>query len=415
MAAEVFAATPAFNDIEIQGELSGGKRYPSGHFYFTLKDENAAISGVMFRSAFSRLNFIPENGDKVVLRGNISLYEQSGRYQVIANSMQPMGLGNLYLEYERLKKDLERQGYFSPERKKSIPVMPKIIGLATSEAGAVLHDIITVLRRRFPGFKLDFIPVPVQGQGAAERIAEAIDQFNLQGRVDVIIIGRGGGSIEDLWAFNEKELADAIYRSNIPIISAVGHETDFTIADFTADLRAATPSAAAELVIVEKSKLYDLLEQNREQLRKALQDKLDSARKGLEFYSKRPVLSLPDKLLQGYRQQLDELMNRLLREINFHVSYQKQENFNLESKLNVALRGKLDGARQKQLSLEARLKGLDPLAILDRGYSYVQSQEGTLIKSVDQAQSGAEVHLYWRDGSAKAKIEEIRKGKIDVE
>ncbi len=415
MAAEVFAATPAFNDIEIKGELSGGKRYPSGHFYFTLKDENAAISGVMFRSAFSRLNFIPENGDKVVLRGNISLYEQSGRYQVIANSMQPMGLGNLYLEYERLKKDLERQGYFSPERKKSIPVMPKIIGLATSEAGAVLHDIITVLRRRFPGFKLDFIPVPVQGQGAAERIAEAIDQFNLQGRVDVIIIGRGGGSIEDLWAFNEKELADAIYRSNIPIISAVGHETDFTIADFTADLRAATPSAAAELVIVEKSKLYDLLEQNREQLRKALQDKLDSARKGLEFYSKRPVLSLPDKLLQGYRQQLDELMNRLLREINFHVSYQKQENFNLESKLNVALRGKLDGARQKQLSLEARLKGLDPLAILDRGYSYVQSQEGTLIKSVDQVQSGAEVHLYWRDGSAKAKIEEIRKGKIDVE
>ena len=415
MAAEVFAATPAFNDIEIKGELSGGKRYPSGHFYFTLKDENAAISGVMFRSAFSRLNFIPENGDKVVLRGNISLYEQSGRYQVIANSMQPMGLGNLYLEYERLKKDLERQGYFSPERKKSIPVMPKIIGLATSEAGAVLHDIITVLRRRFPGFKLDFIPVPVQGQGAAERIAEAIDQFNLQGRVDVIIIGRGGGSIEDLWAFNEKELADAIYRSNIPIISAVGHETDFTIADFTADLRAATPSAAAELVIVEKSKLYDLLEQNREQLRKALQDKLDSARKGLEFYSKRPVLSLPDKLLQGYRQQLDELMNRLLREINFHVSYQKQENFNLESKLNVALRGRLDGARQKQLSLEARLKGLDPLAILDRGYSYVQSQEGTLIKSVDQVQSGAEVHLYWRDGSAKAKIEEIRKGKIDVE
>lgn len=411
MAADVLAATPFLNAIEIKGELSGGKRYPSGHFYFTLKDDNAAIRGVMFNTDYNRLEFSPKDGDKLVLKGSVSIYQKSGSYQIIAKSMQLQGLGNLYIQFENLKRDLEKEGYFSQERKKTIPIMPKAIGLATSEAGAVLHDILTVLRRRFPGFKMDFIPVSVQGQGAAQQIAAAIDKFNVEDRVDVVIIGRGGGSIEDLWAFNEKILADAIFRSKIPIISAVGHETDFTISDFTADLRAATPSAAAELVTIEKSKLYDLISQSQDRMVKAMANQLNTARKSLDFYAKRPVLLYPERLLQAQRQKIDEILSRLYREIDFQLGYHKQEHVNLINRLQAGLRTNYDQARQNYQALAAKLEALDPLAILDRGYSYVQDAKGGLIKSVDQLKVGTDVNLYWRDGQASATIKNLEKRK----
>lgn len=407
MAADFLAANPLFNGIQVNGEISGGKLYPSGHYYFTIKDDKATLSGVMFRSAYSALNFQPKNGDKVTLKGNLTIYEKGGRFQVIVQSIQPQGVGDLHKEFELLKKDLAKQGYFSEETKKPLPFLPECIGVATSSAGAVLQDIIHVLRRRFPGFQMHFIPVAVQGQGAAKQIARAIYLFNKMDQVDVIIIGRGGGSIEDLWAFNEKIVADAIHQSHIPVISAVGHETDFSIADFTADLRAPTPSAAAELVLPEKKALYDSIHREEDKLRKALKGQLDDARKSLTYLIDRPIFQQPKRSLDQNRQIIDDLTNSLLREFKHKTHNEKQLLLNLRSSLETSIRRILEIYHQMLVNNQARLKALNPFAVLDRGYTYVTNEDGVVVDSVRKIEKGQLLSLHWSDGHIRTEVKEI--------
>lgn len=413
MAADILAAHPVFNGIQINGEISGGKLYPSGHYYFTLKDEKATISGVMFRSSYSKLNFKPKNGDKVTLKGNITIYEKGGRFQIIALSMHPQGIGDLHQQFEQLKKNLAKQGYFSEENKKEIPKLPNLIGVATSSAGAVIQDIINILRRRFPGFKMHFIPVAVQGQGAAKEIARAIDFFNKMAQVDVIIIGRGGGSLEDLWAFNEKIVADAIHHSRIPVISAVGHETDFSIADFTADLRAPTPSAAAELVIVEKATLYENIHQDKKNLKRILDRQLVDARKSLFHLIERPVFRQPKRILDQNRQVVDDLINQLFRDFKNKTYFEKQNISTISSNLYAAMQNTIKTSQQTIINSQAKLSALNPFAVLNRGYTYVTDEDDKVIDSVQNIKEGQILNLYWNDGNIKTQVKDINKNYKD--
>ncbi|MGI6580106.1 MAG: exodeoxyribonuclease VII large subunit [Saccharofermentanales bacterium] len=385
LVAKILDDHPALADIQVYGEISGGKLYSSGHYYFSLKDENSSVSCVMFRSNYSRIKFSPQNGDKVSLTAKAGIYEVAGRFQLIVNSMEPQGIGNLHQQFELLKKQLADQGYFSEKNKKSLPDLPKIIGVATSPEGAVIKDIINVLRRRFPGFKMHFVPVAVQGSGAADQIADAIKLFNLKKEVDVIIIARGGGSIEDLWAFNEKVVADAIFNSQIPIISAVGHETDFTIADFCADLRAPTPSAAAELVLPEKKMLFANIQAEREKLIKSLRRQLFNAKQTLDFLTERSVFQNPAIIIEQHKQIIKQLCERIERELKHQIiNYKGQLKF-----------------------LYNNLHALNPFSILERGYAYIESSDNTTIDSVKKISGGQEIRIHWSDGKASAEIKEI--------
>ncbi|MGB4610384.1 MAG: exodeoxyribonuclease VII large subunit [Saccharofermentanales bacterium] len=385
LVAKILDDHPALADIQVYGEISGGKLYSSGHYYFSLKDENSSVSCVMFRSNYSRIKFSPQNGDKVSLTAKAGIYEVAGRFQLIVNSMEPQGIGNLHQQFELLKKQLADQGYFSEKNKKPLPDLPKIIGVATSPEGAVIKDIINVLRRRFPGFKMHFVPVAVQGSGAADQIADAIKLFNFKKEVDVIIIARGGGSIEDLWAFNEKVVADAIFNSQIPIISAVGHETDFTIADFCADLRAPTPSAAAELVLPEKKVLFENIQAEREKLIKSLQRQLFNAKQTLDFLTERSVFKNPALIIEQHKQIIRQLCERIERELKHQiVNHKGQLKF-----------------------LYNNLHALNPFSILERGYAYIESSDNTTIDSVKKISGGQEIRIHWSDGKASAEIKEI--------
>lgn len=386
LVAKILDNNPKLINIEVYGEISGGKLYPSGHYYFSLKDENSSVSCVMFRSNYSRIRFSPQNGDKVSLKAKASIYEVTGRFQLIVNSMEPQGIGDLHKQFELLKKELAAQGYFSDKNKKPVPYLPNLIGVATSSEGAVIKDMINVLRRRFPGFKMHFIPVTVQGTGAAEQIADAIKLFNQINEVDVIIIARGGGSIEDLWAFNEKVLADAIFNSKIPVISAVGHETDFTIADFCADLRAPTPSAAAELVLPEKIMLLENIQGEREKLIKALQRQLFNAKQTLDFLTERSIFQNPDVIIAQERQNLLYFKESIEREFKHLITDQK---------------------RQLEFVTD-NLKALNPYSILERGYAYIESSEGTTLDSIDKISIGQQIKIHWSDGEATAKINDIK-------
>lgn len=412
MAAELFAANPTFNRIEVYGEISGGKLYPSGHYYFTLKDENSTLSCVMFRSAYNRINFTPENGTKVTLTGNATIYEEAGRFQILVQDMNPQGVGDLHRRFELLKAELRKKGYFADQRKKPIPQLPQIIGIATSSAGAVIQDMLHVLRRRFPGFKLHFIPVAVQGETAAGQIAQAINIFNVKNQVDVIVIARGGGSIEDLWAFNEKIVADAIFASEIPVVSAVGHETDFTIADFTADLRAPTPSAAAELIVPEKSSLYQMLEQEQEQLIFIMQKQITDAKRTLTNFLDRPVFTQPKLIIDQKRQMIDEIHNRLFREFKYQTIGQKRVILDLRERLGLHINNILRNRVQEFNNLEAKLNALNPFAILNRGYTYVEDVEGKIIDSAYGVNPDQKMILHWYDGTAEVKATKINLKKI---
>ena len=372
------------NNVLVKGEISNFKNHYTGHMYFTLKDENSLIKCVMFKSYTTHLSFMPKDGMKVMVLGSVAVFERDGVYQIYAKAMKEDGLGNLYTAYEELKKKLEQEGLFAESHKKKIPFMPKTIGVLTSNTGAVIRDIINVSTRRNPGVHIRLYPVPVQGPGAAEKIAEGIKFMNENKLADVLIIGRGGGSLEDLWPFNEEIVARAIYDSELPIISAVGHETDFTIADFVADLRAPTPSAAAELAVANIEDVRETLKLYNNRYKVALKKKIELMRLSYEKCMARPAYKNPTQKINEQYMVIDMKVKAL------------QNSMML----------KLKEAKTSFVKETAKLDSLSPLKTLTRGYSIVTKQEsGKVIKSVDDLNSGEKVNLRLSDGQKTATID----------
>ena len=372
------------NNVLVKGEISNFKNHYTGHMYFTLKDENSLIKCVMFKSYTTHLSFMPKDGMKVMVLGSVAVFERDGVYQIYAKAMKEDGLGNLYTAYEELKKKLEQEGLFAESHKKKIPFMPKTIGVLTSNTGAVIRDIINVSTRRNPGEHIRLYPVPVQGPGAAEKIAEGIKFMNENKLADVLIIGRGGGSLEDLWPFNEEIVARAIYDSELPIISAVGHETDFTIADFVADLRAPTPSAAAELAVANIEDVRETLKLYNNRYKVALKKKIELMRLSYEKCMARPAYKKPTQKINEQYMVIDMKVKAL------------QNSMML----------KLKEAKTSFVKETAKLDSLSPLKTLTRGYSIVTKQEsGKVIKSVDDLNSGEKVNLRLSDGQKTATID----------
>ena len=369
------------NNVLVKGEISNFKNHYTGHMYFTLKDENSLIKCVMFKSYTTHLSFMPKDGMKVMVLGSVAVFERDGVYQIYAKAMKEDGLGSLYTAYEELKKKLEREGLFAEEHKKKIPFMPKTIGVLTSNTGAVIRDIINVSTRRNPGVHIRLYPVPVQGPGAAEKIAEGIKFMNENKLADVLIIGRGGGSLEDLWPFNEEIVARAIYDSELPIISAVGHETDFTIADFVADLRAPTPSAAAELAVANIDDVRETLKLYNNRYKVALKKKIELMRLSYEKCMARPAYKNPTQKINEQYMVIDMKVKAL------------QNSMML----------KLKEAKTSFVKETAKLDSLSPLKTLTRGYSIIE-QKGKIINSVKELQEGNEIDIQMIDGKAKAKI-----------
>lgn len=374
------------HDIWIQGEISNFKvNRPSGHMYMTLKDEKSVLKACMFRSANAHLSFLPEDGMKVLARGRVTVYEAGGTYQLYIEDMEPDGLGALYAAFQQLKEKLEKEGLFDPTYKKPLPRYPKRVGVITSDTGAAVRDIIHVIRRRFRYADIVLYPSKVQGEGAAENVCRGLEFFNREKNVDVIIVGRGGGSIEDLWAFNEEITARAIFQSELPVISAVGHEIDFTIADFVADLRAPTPSAAAELAVPSADEIHRRLDINRARMTKALRSVLN--RKSEQIAYSRKMLS-GDRFADRIRQKMIFL---------------DQEN----SRRFKAMERRIADKENLLAVSAATLQSLSPLAVLARGYGIVTDYKGTAIRSVDQVLKGMRLDIRLSDGSLKARIEEV--------
>lgn len=372
------------NNVLVKGEISNFKNHYTGHMYFTLKDESSLIKCVMFKSYTTHLSFMPKDGMKVMVLGSVAVFERDGVYQIYAKAMKEDGLGSLYTAYEELKKKLEQEGLFEEAHKKKIPFMPKTIGVLTSNTGAVIRDIINVSTRRNPGVHIRLYPVPVQGPGAAEKIAEGIKFMNENKLADVLIIGRGGGSLEDLWPFNEEIVARAIYDSELPIISAVGHETDFTIADFVADLRAPTPSAAAELAVANIDDVRETLKLYNNRYKVALKKKIELMRLSYEKCMARPAYKNPTQKINEQYMVIDMKVKAL------------QNSMML----------KLKEAKTSFVKETAKLDSLSPLKTLTRGYSIVTKQEsGKVIKSVDDLNSGEKVNLRLSDGQKTATID----------
>lgn len=372
----------------VRGEVSNFKNHYSGHLYFTLKDEKSVIRCVMFRSAAASLKFEPEDGMKVLLRGYVSVFERDGQYQLYAEEMQPDGIGALYMAFEKLKKRLEAEGLFAAEHKKKLPFMPGSIGVVTSSTGAVIRDIINILSRRFYNVNIKVYPVQVQGNQASGQIAHALETLNRRKCVDVIILARGGGSLEELWAFNEEIVARGIYASEIPVISAVGHETDYTIADFVADLRAPTPSAAAELVMPERHALENSLSSLKLRLYNSVLRKTSIERLGLKRLRENAVFRQP--------------LNRV---------YQERMRLDMQRRYLLKAREACRGAFENRLSmLAAKLDSLSPLNSLARGYSIVKyKDDDTLVKSIEGLKNGDRLEINVRDGSIDCIVEEVRR------
>ena len=373
-------------DICIKGEISNYKHHPSGHIYLTLKDDSSTLRAVMFRSAASGLRFLPEDGIKVSARGRISVYEPGGTYQLYIESMEPDGEGALYAAYEKLKKKLEEEGLFDPAFKKPIPRYPSSVCVITASSGAAIRDILNVLGRRYPQAAVHVLPVFVQGEGSAEQIAAAIRLANEKHLGDVIITGRGGGSIEDLWSFNEEIVARAIFASDIPVISAVGHETDFTIADFVADLRAPTPSAAAELAVPSAVELSQRLHAHTANLLSEVRYLLQSRQRILDNLIKHPAFSGLPNSINEKRITLDHLQKNATQSVRTCIE-------RLSSRLFVGI-GKLDA--------------LSPLAALSRGYSYASLSDGSSISSVTQLAPGTAFSLRVKDGTAECSVKAMK-------
>lgn len=372
--------------VFLTGELSNfTHHYKSGHLYFSIKDTTATIKAVMFSTQSARLRFLPQDGMKVIARGRVSIYEATGQYQLYVEDLQPDGVGALNLAYEQLKAKLEKEGLFAAERKQPIPAYPQRIGVVTSSTGAAVQDILNILSRRYPVAEVILAPVLVQGEGAAQEIADAIERFNALDCVDLLIVGRGGGSIEDLWAFNEERVARAVAASHIPIISAVGHETDFTICDFVADLRAPTPSAAAELAVPNREDLLQLLQSYRYTITQLLERRLSQWKQQVDLLSSSPYLASPDAWIRARRESVALLTSRLRTAMKQNTAQQKT----------------------RMAVLVGKLEGLSPLKALNRGFVYAADKTGKLLTDATQVQVGDTIFLTMKNGKVRCVVDEV--------
>lgn len=377
-------ADALLNAVAVRGEISNYKMYPSGHHYFTLKDENAALRCVMFKGNAMRLRFRPENGMKVIAMGKISVFPRDGAYQLYVSAMSMDGVGDLYAAFEQLKKKLATQGLFDPAHKKPLPKYPGTIGIITSSAGAAVHDMLRILKKRYPLTSVRLLPVRVQGAEAPGEIASAIAYANRYRLADVLIVGRGGGSIEDLWAFNDERVAYAIFDSDIPIISAVGHEPDVTISDYVADVRAATPSNAAEIAVADRDALAETLDSMSAAMITALSRQLKGAKQHLTVLSNSPALLSPTGYLGQKKQNLVFLQNRM-------TAAQNQ----------MLLR-----SSRRYTELTAKLDAMSPLKVLTRGYAMTETDDGTIVRSIAQVEPGECIHIRLNDGTISATVME---------
>ena len=381
---------PFLSGIAVRGEISNYKVYPSGHHYFTLKDEGAALKCVMFKGNTVRLRFRPDNGMKVIAMGRITVYPRDGAYQLYCTAMAMDGIGDLYAAFEQLKAKLGAQGLFDPVHKKPIPKYPGTIGIITSSAGAAVHDMLRILKTRYPMTKVRLLPVRVQGVEAPGEIAAAIGYANTHQLADVLIVGRGGGSIEDLWAFNDERVAYAIFRSQIPVISAVGHEPDVTISDFVADLRAATPSNAAELAVPDQEALRQTLDSMSSAMASALMRQLKASRKQLTMLSTSNTLQSPFAYLSQRRDHLNVIINRII----------------------AVQTNNINRKRQRYVGLISKLDAMSPLKVLSRGYSMSMTGDGTLLRSVRQVKESEKITVSLSDGTLTAAVCEVKENEV---
>lgn len=415
-------------DVWVKGELSNVKLHSRGHLYFTLKDANSRVSAVMFAGNNRHLNFKPEEGMNVLIQGSFSVYEPQGQYQLYVRTMQQDGVGNLFLAYENLKNTLEQQGLFDPMHKKPLPKFPSTIGVITSPTGAAVRDIVTTIKRRFPLAAVTIYPVLVQGPGSAPSIVRAIEQANALNASDVLIVGRGGGSIEELWAFNEESVARAIFQSHLPVISAVGHETDFTIADFVADLRAPTPTAAAEMAVPHLDELKDRLFQRNVRLKRVMNEFVAGHQQHLSRLQKSYAFKYPTQLIKQKEQELDRCMDQLKRTVGSFVDQHQNHLSQVKRQLFLfSPSGQIQKANERVVSLHktllketnrhvrqhqrdfsnkiSRLSSLNPLAVMDRGYSLTYKQgKDELVKSVSQVKAGDALTIKLKDGQIDCHI-----------
>ena len=373
------------NNVTVKGEISNFKNHSSGHLYMSLKDNGGVIRAVMFRTNASKLKFVPDNGMQVIVTGRVGVFERDGQYQIYISEMIPDGVGALYVAYEQLKKKLEAEGLFDISHKKPIPKYPNIIGVVTSPTGAAIRDILNILKRRFPYTRVYLYPALVQGPDAAESIVRGLKYFD--GKVDTVITGRGGGSIEDLWAFNEEIVARAIFEMKTPVISAVGHETDFTIADFVADRRVPTPSAAAEIAVPSSAELSKFLKIVDARLSTALINKVENSKKDFENLKNRDLLKNPLAVFDIKRMVIDSCQTRL----------------------DKAYSEKMTFLRERFLKAFFKLDALHPLKILNRGYSMATNETGTPVSSVKKIKKGDKISLSFSDGKADCMVEDIKK------
>ncbi len=369
------------SNVFVRGEISNFKLYSSGHAYFTLKDDAGQLKSVMFRSYFSRLAFLPEDGMRVIAHGRVSVYESSGQYQLYVDDLQPDGAGSLAMRFEQLKRKLAAEGLFDESRKRPLPPMPRRIGVITSPSGAAVHDIINVLGRRFPAAEMILYPSEVQGAQAPAQLISGVEFFSMTGLVDVIILGRGGGSAEDLWAFNDEYLARAVASCSVPVISAVGHESDFTICDFVADRRAPTPSAAAEIAVPDMGEILRGLASLRTGLQTSMQKLILQERRMLNQFTQSRVFARPEQMLDNFRMRLDER----------------------EANLGRAVGQTLLQKKQSTARVAGKLEALNPLAVLSRGYATV-SREGIAVTSIEQINDNDTLDIRFADGSVRATV-----------
>ena len=425
-----FDADPHLRDVYVMGELSNVKIHTSGHIYFTLKDEATRINATMFKSAASKLSFKPEEGMKVFIRGDVNVYESSGAYQLYAQSMEPDGIGGLFVAFNQLKDRLQKEGLFNPNFKQRIPVFPKTVGVITATTGAAIRDICTTLQRRYPQAEIVIYPTLVQGSQAAPSITENIYLANRQALCDVLIVGRGGGSIEDLWAFNEEIVARAIFESKIPIISAVGHETDTTIADFVADLRAPTPTAAAELAVPNQQELFQNVLTAKQRIHLNVSNRLQYERSRLDKLKKSYPLATPERLYRPFTEKLAQMETNLEQAVN-KIIWQKTNSWSqLQSRLaqqspkhlitllkkqidhfsNQLMRASMQLVGQHKQNFQSTvrtLEALNPLSIMTKGFT-VTFKDDKMVKGVKELQEKDTITVKYKDGEISAEVKDIR-------
>lgn len=424
-----FDADPHLRNVFVKGELSNVKSHPSGHIYFTLKDDKSRIQSAMFRSSAAQLKFRPENGMNVLITGDVTVYETTGNYQLYVQSMQPDGIGALYLAFEQLKESLEKEGLFDARWKSPLPAFPQKIGVVTAQSGAAIQDICSTIERRYPLAEIILFPAVVQGAQAAPSIVKSIEQAEAYGSIDVLIVGRGGGSIEDLWAFNEETVARAIFSCRIPIISAVGHETDTTIADFVSDRRAPTPTAAAEMAVPARDELFERVLDRKRALYNSLSNQIKHERKRLTTLQISYPLQFPERLFRPFTEKLIGFEGRLLRSSQDITGRRASELQRLSSMLSTfapeqrikeehrnvtQFTERLTRAVQQDVRIRSErfqasirmLQALNPLNVMERGYSIIY-QDGAVANSVNSIEVGANIHIKLQDGTAEAIVQTI--------